>query len=255
MVDSVPIGAVLVATVALVLFALQCGVMVGRRRIARGLPKLEVSGAMAGATMGLLAFMLAFTFNGAATRHEARKTLVMKETNAIETAWLRAGFLPEPARTAMRGLLKDYVSVRVKVALGQAELHEGLQRSEHLQDSMWSLATERGRQEPGSIVLGLLAESLNEVIDLHLERLTIAVRNRVPGTTWVTLYMLMVIGMLMTGVQIGQAGTRHFTLELALAASFSVVLFMIADIDRPQEGLVRVSQQSMLELQAKLESR
>src|SRR5215204_3643408 len=149
MVDSVPIWAVLVATIALVLLALQCGVTIGRKRTARGLPKLEVSGAMVGATMGLLAFMLAFTFNGAATRHDARKTLVMKETNAIETTWLRAGFLPEPARTTMRALLKEYVGVRVKVALGQMNLPEGLHHTEQLHDSMWGLATERGRQEPG----------------------------------------------------------------------------------------------------------
>ena len=73
--------------------------------------------------------------------------------------------------------------------------------------------------------------------------------------TWVTLYVLMVIGMSMVGLQIGHGGGRHFGLELALAASFSVVLLMIADLDRPQQGLVRVSQQAMSELQSKLERR
>ena len=93
------------------------------------------------------------------------------------------------------------------------------------------------------------------MIDLHLERLTVAIRNRIPGTTWAALYMLLVIAMFMMGTQIGQGGTRHPMTELALAASFSVVLLMIGDLDRPQEGLVRVSQQAMVELQAKLDAR
>lgn len=253
--DSVPLWAVLLATVGLVLVALESGVRLGRRRNAQGRGKLEVSGAMVGATMGLLAFMLAFTFNSAATRHEARKTLVIKEANAIEVTWLRAGFLPEPARTTMRGLLKTYVSLRVRVALGQVDLAEGLRQSEDLQHTMWELAVENGRKEPGSITLGLFAQSLNDVIDLHLERLTVSIRTRVPATIWATLYVLMMIGMFMMGAQIGQSDTRHPGTEMALAVSFSVVLLMIADLDRPQQGLVRVSQQAMTELQAKLDHR
>ena len=63
----------------------------------------------------------------------------------------------------------------------------------------------------------------------------------------------MFIGMFMMGTQIGQAEIRHFTFELALAVSFSVVLLMIADLDRPQQGFVRVSQQAMIDLQTKLD--
>ena len=119
--DAIPLSVILLATMALVLLALQIGVGLGRRRLARGAGKLEVSGAMVGAALGLMAFMLAFTFNAAAGRHDARKKLVIEEVNAIETTWLRAGFLPEPARTTMRGLLKQYVGVRVKVALGHTQ--------------------------------------------------------------------------------------------------------------------------------------
>jgi hypothetical protein len=253
--DAIPLWVLLLATIALVLLALQGGVRLGKWRQAHGAGKLEVSGAMVGAAFGLLAFMLAFTFNSAAGRHEARKKLVIEEVNAIETTWLRAGFLPDAARTTMRGLLKNYVSVRVKVALDQVTLAEGLHQSEDLQDHMWALAVESARREPGSIALGLFIQSLNEVIDLHLERLTVSIRTRIPGTIWVALYALLVISMFMMGTQIGQGGARHPLTEMALAVSFSVVLLMIADLDRPQEGLVRVSQQAMTELQTKLDGR
>ena len=253
--DALPLWAVLLATLALVLLALQSGVRLGRWRRERGKAKLEVSAAMAGATMGLLAFMLAFTFNAAAGRYEARKSLVIEEANAIETTWLRAGFLPEPSRTAMRGLLRNYVTVRVNVPTGQVSLADGLRESGALQDSMWALAVENGQRQPGSVALGLFVQSLNEVIDLHLKRVTVGIRARVPGTIWVTLYVLMAIGMFMIGAQIGQSETRQAGTEMALAVSFSLVLFMIADLDRPQQGLIRISQQAMIELKARLDSR
>jgi hypothetical protein len=250
-IDDVPLALVLLATTALVLAALHAGVRVGRRTV-RGGAKFEVSGAVVGATMGLLAFMLAFTFNSAAVRHDARKALVIREANAIETTWLRAGFLPDGARTQARELLREYVGVRVKAAGQQIAMPDAVRQSEDIQDRMWAVAEDAGRREPTSETVALFVDSLNEVIDLHLERLTVAIRNRVPTPTWVTLYAVLIIGMFMMGAQIGQSGTRHVVLELALALSFSLVVLMIADLDRPQQGFVRVSQQAMTELHARL---
>ena len=205
-------------------------------------------GAMVGATMGLLAFMLAFTFNGAAGRHDVRKGLVIEEANAIDKAWLRAGFLAEPYRADIRGLLRTYMDVRVKATAGKLDMGAAARQSEALQDSMWAVAEEVGRKDAGSITTGLFISALNEVIDLHLKRVTVGLRNRVPAPIWATLYLLMFVGMVMMGTQIGPSGARHAGMELALAVSFAVVLFVIADLDRPQEGLINVSQQAMHEL-------
>src|SRR5208282_4480078 len=60
------------------------------------------------------------------------------------------------------------------------------------------------------------------------------------------------VGMAMVGVQVAQSRTRHYEIEFAVAISFSLVLFLIADLDRPQEGLINVSQEAMTELQSRL---
>jgi hypothetical protein len=159
--DSMPIWAVLVATIGLVFLSIEIGVRLGKRRVLRSEGKLEVSGALVGATMGLLAFMLAFTFNGAAGRHDARKSLVIEEANAIDKTWLRAGFLAEPNRAEVRGLLRDYVDLRVKVAGGEADLADGLRRSDALHDRMWAVALAVGQQNAGSITAGLFIQSLS----------------------------------------------------------------------------------------------
>jgi len=250
--DRFSVWWILLGTMGLVFVCIEIGILRGRARLRSGKGKLEVSGAMVGAVMGLLSFLLAFTFNGAATRAESRKALVVKEANAIEQAWLRAGFLDETSRAAMRGLLRDYLDVRVKAALGQTDLPLALRESVALHDKMWALAEDAGRLTPGSISTGLLVQSLNEVIDLHLERVTMGIRNRVPPTIWATLYLLLIAAMIMLGAQIGQSETRHFDLEIAIAITFATVLFLITDLDRPQEGLLKVSQEAMVELQAKL---
>src|SRR5215213_4840898 len=145
--DTLPLWTILLGTLSIVVLALQYGALIGGRRRRDPQEKPEVPTAIVGATMGLLAFMLAFTFNSAAGRHEARKALVIKEANAIETTWLRAGFLPEPARTTMRGLLRSYVGVRVRVATDSVDLSDGLRQSEELQERMWAVAEETGRTQ------------------------------------------------------------------------------------------------------------
>ena len=253
--ETVPLWGLLLASIGLVLLALEVGRRVGQRRFGRGQPKLEVAGTLVGATMGLLAFMMGFTFNNAATRNENRKALVIEEVNAIDKTWLRAEFLADPHRAAIRALLREYVNLRVKAASPDLDIAQAVRQSEALHHKMWAVATDAGRQNGNSITTGLFIQALNEVFDVHLERLTVAARNRVPPTIWATLYVLMALGMLMIGIQIGQTGVRQFGIELALALTFSVVLYLIGDLDRPQEGLMSVSQQAMVELQGRLNAR
>ena len=50
------------------------------------------------ATLGLLAFILAFTFGITASRFDTRRQLLLEEVTAIETTALRAELIPEPHR-------------------------------------------------------------------------------------------------------------------------------------------------------------
>jgi hypothetical protein len=210
---------------------------------------------MAGTTLGLLAFMLAFTFNGAAGRYDARRTLVIEEANAIHQAWLRAGFLPDASRLEARATLREYTDVRVRVAAGDIPVASGLVQVEKLLDQLWAIAEVAGRTEPTAIATSQFVDSANRVIDVHLRRISTSLRSRVQPTIWVTLYALAGIAMLMMGTANGLAPSRQFSIELGLAVAFSVVLFVIADLDRPQEGLINVSQQAMTELRDKLDAR
>ena len=245
--DALPLWGLFIATLLLVLLAVEGGYRLGTYRRSRSEQEKEAPvGAMVGATLGLLAFMLAFTFGLAAARFDTRKQVLLDEANAIGTTYLRAGMLPD-RREAIRALLRDYVDTRLEAVLS-GKIAAGIRRSEHLQDQLWAQAVAVGENNPNSIVVGLFVESLNEVIDLHAKRVTAGLRNRIPGAIWVALFTVAVLSLGAMGYHAGLVGTSRSLAVLAVALTFSAVIGLIADLDRPQEGVLKVSQQALMDL-------
>jgi hypothetical protein len=250
--DQLPLWGLFLATVAVVLLSVEGGFRLGRLRRERSEPEKESSvGAMVGATLGLLAFMLAFTFGLAAARFDTRRQVLLDEANAIGTTYLRAALLPEPQRSEARRLLREYVDVRLK-GVQPGQVQQAISESSALHDRLWAQAVAAAEKDPRSIPTGLFIQSLNEVIDVHAKRVMFGVRNRLPSTLWGALYFVTVLGMAEIGYHEGLTSPRRSPAVLALVLTFSAVTFLIADLDRPQEGLLRVSQQSMIDLRHSL---
>ena len=68
---------------------------------------------------------------------------------------------------------------------------------------------------------------------------------RIPTGIWIALLSLTFFGMVAIGYQIGIAGSKRSLAQPILAISFSMVIALIASLDRPQSGYVTVSQQSL----------
>jgi hypothetical protein len=246
--DFIPIWCVFFLTLAIVLLGIEAGFRLGRyRRERSSLEDRPPVGEMVAATLALAAFMLAFTFGLAASRFEVRRELVIKEANAIGTTYLRAGLLPEPDRTGARKLLREYVDVRL-AAVEAGKLTDSIRRSEELHTRLWAHAEAAAAKNSNSVMVGLFAGSLNDVIDLHLERVTFGARNRLPATIWVALYFLTIAGTCVVGYHTGLAGQWRSLAMIPLVLGFATVITLIAELDRPQEGLLRVSQQAMIDL-------
>jgi hypothetical protein len=244
--DIVPLWALLVGIMLIVLLSVEAGYRVGRSR-GRRVHEMETPvGEMVASTLGLLAFMLAFTFGLAASRFDAKRQLLVDEANAIGTAYLRAEMLPE-GRDGMRALLSDYVDVRI-AATRPGKLAESIRRSEDLQNRLWKLTVPIAVKNPESITVGLFVESLNEVIDLHTKRVTAGVRNRIPFAIWAALYGISVFSFAAMGYHSGLTGTSRSLVIIAVAFTFSVVIALIADLDRSQEGFLKVSPQALIDL-------
>jgi hypothetical protein len=248
MLDVVPLWAIFFGALGCILLSVEAGYRLGRwrRRLAEQEKESSVGG-MVAAELGLLAFLLAFTFGIAASRFEDRRQVLLNEANAIGTTYLRAAMLPEPHRAEIRRLLREYVDQRLAGAQPGA-LAPAIKRSEELQVQLWDQATAIAQADPHSIIAGLFVQTLNEMIDLHAVRLQAAVRSRVPVTVWGVLFVVTILSFGAMGYHAGLSGTIRSPAVLVVALGFATVFWLVVDLERPQQGLLRVSQQPMIDL-------
>lgn len=249
-VDLLPLWLFVLAIAAVVVLSIEFGYRFGRYRRQQAEDEREAPvGAIVAATLGLLAFILAFTFGLAASRFDARRQIVVEEANAIGTAYLRAGFLEETESRTVRSLLQQYIRSRLEVVeTGNAEL--ALQQADELHQRLWRLVESSARKSPDSIPVGLFAASINEVIDIHSRRVLVALQSRLPTILWVTLFVVTVATMSGVGYHEGLSRSRRSPVVAILVLAFSAVMSLIADLDRPQEGTLRVNQQALRSLES-----
>jgi hypothetical protein len=247
--DQLPIWAVYVVTVVVVLVAAEIGFRLGRW-LQRRDPEsgtTVVSGTVVGGMLGLMAFLLAFCIGIVINQHNGRKAMVVTEANAVGTAFLRAGFLGEPDRDSARSLLHEYVEVRLAAADDPALLDSTLTRSEEIHGQLWSIVEDNVRQGQESDIMALFVSSINEVIDVHSLRLA-AVDLRLPRLLGVVLYAATLLSFLLVGVANSADGKRDPFAILLFALAYVAVLMLVVDLDRPQQGLLTVSQTALSDL-------
>lgn len=250
--DRLPEWFVYVATVLLALLMAEGGYRVGLWLQRRTHLSLEASGgAAAGAALGLLAFLLAFVMSLAVGRFDNRRQLVIEEANAIGTTYLRTGFLPELQKEEARTLLVDYVDLRVS-ATDEASLATAIIRSEEIQEVLWSSAETVALNDNKSTIVPLYIDALNYMIDVHGKRKTAVLSSRIPPTIMLGIYIITALNMALIGYNSSFDERRSWVALIGLALIFAVVILLIVDLDRPTEGLLRVGQQAMLDLQRQL---
>jgi hypothetical protein len=252
--DAFPLWLVVVAAALLLALALEAGYRAGHwRRKQTADEREQPVGAMVAAILGLLALVLGFTFSFAAVRFEARRDAVLEEANAIGTTFLRTNFLPREQQLESKKLLQEYAAVRLQ-AVQDKKLESAIARSEEIHGLLWSEATKAGNLSPTSETVGLYIAALNNLIDLHEVRLQAALRSRIPAELWFGLAGLAVMSFAAVGYMCGLSTTRRSPAMLVLVISFTIVLMMIADLDRGQEGLLRVSQEAMRNVQKMIDA-
>jgi hypothetical protein len=255
-IDHIPLWAVFLITTLILFTSAEIGFHLGkwRKRRSKNEEKGQ-TGALVGAALTMLAFLLAFTFGMAGSIHNAKKSVLLEEANAIGTAYLRAQTLPEPYSSEIKGLLQEYVDVRLKAAQSRSvdQLRQAIARSEELHNELWALSVSLAKENSGSIFAGLFVDSLNKVIDSHSKRLTAGIRNRIPMSIGITLYFVAILTMTLMGYQAGLTGIRTLVARFALILAFASVMLLITELERPGKTMIKVSQQAMIDLQASMD--
>lgn len=251
--DSVPLWGVLLGTFTLIMVAIELGFRAGQYR--RKNPDSEDGShvsSLTGAHLALLAFMMGFSFNMAANHHYTRKMVILDETNAIGTAYLRAGLVVAAQGDKLKELLTQYVGVRAKINHPGITPAQIIDQSEMLQDEMWMLFDVSDDDEQVSISQRMVLEALNEVFDLHQGRVYAGLRTRIPVTIWLALAVVTITAMTGMGYNFGVNNRRSPLATVVLALSFAVVIYLISDLDRPGVGYMQPDNGTITELNDKL---
>ncbi len=247
--DAIPLWIVFVVTVAVVLAAIEAGFQLGRIARRRSIDEKESSvSSVSASVLALVAFILAFTFGIVTDRYDARKALVRDEATAIGTAFLRTDLLPEPDRTQAAMLFRRYVDLRLFVVKQRPEsdsLKQVLSEVDLIQRQLWEMAMTHVRTDLNSPFGALYLTALNEVFDIHALRVAVGLQSRMPGGIWMVLYILVILGMIGIGYQAAIADSRQTRILPILACAFSIVITLIASLDRPYSVLMPVSQQPL----------
>jgi hypothetical protein len=250
--DSIPIWGVFVVFAISSLVVYELGYRIGRWWQARTPEEAEgPTGVLVGSLLALMAFLLAITMGMADDRYDTRRALVLAESNSIGTTFLRAGYLPEPAASESRELLREYVPLRVATS-DRAVLASNLARSVEIQAELWAIAEDLARATPESEVLGLYIDSLNETIDLNESRVVAGLYARVPETVLALLVIGSALTLGMVGYGAGLTRRRSPLTAIVLIVVLGAVITLVIDIDRPRDGFLEVSQQPLLDLQEQI---
>ena len=253
--EAMPMPGVYACIVLMILAACEAGILIGRHHLrTRQDEGAQASiGPIVGGLLGMLAFLLAFTFSTASTHHGARKQNVLTEAIHIDTAYRRADLLGEVRGPQVKRLLAEYVDVRLRAARPGGDLKAGVARSLEIHDLVWAQVVSAAREDSNRYA-SVVVTSVNEMIAMHERRVADGVRARVPGRIWVGLLAITVLTMGTLGLQIGLSGKRRLVGIVPIALTFAVLVTLIVDLNRPQGGFITVSQQPLVDLQDRLRS-
>jgi hypothetical protein len=241
----------------LAFFALWLSARVGvavRKR--RGGPEevREDFGVILAATLTLLGLIIGFSFSMAISRYDQRKIYEEEEANAIGTEYVRADLLPAAEAARLRALLKNYLDQRILfyTTRDERQLRQIDANTAQLQNELWATAQAPAAAQPTPVV-ALAISGMNDV--LNSQGYTLAAwRNRIPTAAWSLMFAIAILCNLLIGY-----GSRRPEAEtmlfLVLPLVVSISFFLIADIDSPSSGVIRVNPQNLMSLAQSLPAR
>ncbi len=258
MFDRLPLLFVFVLFVLSMVAFIEIGFRLGRSHQAKpNKAQMAQVRAIMGASLGLLAFMLAFSFSMAQKHYEVRTQAYMLEISAIDSAYRSADLLDDNGADEAKDLLLQFASLRLETSrvarsTDLTRVFELIREAESLHDQLWGLAESAMAGGGQGADTGIFAQSVLEMINANDARLQATLFNRISPIIWITLFLMAQLSMVVMGYQAGLTGTRSSVATWTLAVTFSAVMTLVTDLDRPNMSLFQMNQQLMVELQSRM---
>jgi hypothetical protein len=214
------------------------------RRTVRPVKKVEQEdfNTVLTATLTLLALIIGFSFSMAVSNYHQRRDYEAAEANALAAEYLRADLLPTDDRSKVRELLSRYTSQRISFYRGaEGGINQSDGDNEKLQAEVWTSIVHAATAQP-TPVMALVLSGMNDVITSQGNTLA-AWRNRIPTVAWTLLGLMAIVSNLLLGYRERSTG---LLVLLVLPIVASIAFFLIADIDSPYGGIIRVEPQNLI---------
>ncbi|MCA6271380.1 MAG: hypothetical protein IM661_02505 [Phenylobacterium sp.] len=202
-------------------------------------------GLIATSMVGLLSLLIGFTFSLALARHELRRNLVVEEANAIGVAYMRAQLLKEPYRTDLSNVIISYAQVRRATGelAGPSQL-AAQEHSEALQAPMWQRTAAAARTSDAPALANFLVQSVTRMIEVEGQRKA-ALAARIPPAVLTALMAYSVGVAAVFGYVAAGAHAHRRRIAWAMFLLVTLAFMLILDLDRPGDGLIRISEANM----------
>ena len=240
-----PLFGVVVSFVALWL-SVRVGASARKARSLEGHER-EDFGFILTASLTLLVLIIGFTFSVAVGRYDQRKNYEEAEANAIGTEYVRASLLPAADAARVRTLLRSYLEQRILFyqTRDDNQLRQIDATTAQLETDLWSAVQAPATAQPNALT-GLAISGMNDV--LNSEGYTQAAwLYRIPIEAWGLMGAIAVCCNVLIGYGAHRANAKGL-LYLVLPLLMSISFFLIADIDTPRRGLIRVIPQNLSSL-------
>jgi hypothetical protein len=233
--------------------SMRIGVFVRNKRRISPADEHEDLALIISAALTLLGLLIGFSFSMATSRYDLRKNYEEAEANAIGTEYLRADLLPAAAAPRVRLLLRKYLDQRVLFSRtrGESQLRQVNADTARLQSELWAAVSPSAAAVPTTGVT-LAVSGMNDV--LNSQGYTQAAWwNRIPMAAWGLMVAIAICCHILVGTNMHPTYNQA-ALLLVLPLIVSISFFLIAEIDSPAGGIIRVTPQNLVSLSQSLQS-
>jgi len=199
------------------------------------------------AALTLLCLLIGFSFSMALTRYDQRKNYEEDEANAIGTEYLRCDLLPPATAESERALLRDYLDLRIRFyqAQDKQELQEIDLGEAQIQAKLWTPLTALTAEQKTPI-MALAVAGMNDVLNSQ-GYTQAAYRNRIPPAAWGLVAAIAIGCNFLIGYQTRGVDTGYKLLPL-LPFIIAIAFMLIADVDAPRHGIIKVRPKNLSSL-------
>jgi hypothetical protein len=231
------------------LFLLNYGRQLGLRYLKEDTGNMAGLTTVEGAVFALIGLLLAFTISGALQRFDDRRQLVIQEANAASTAHDRLALFEGDVGRDLQNKLRDYVQARIDLyrmphdysLSKRTEFFSSEQEDKilSLKNNVWNAAVAAC---PHASFRPACAQALPTLANLfEVARLRLgAAEKHPPQVIYVMLFGLGLGGSLLAGFGMAAAKSRSWIHMLIFAATLTVALYTLTDMEYPRLGLIRI---------------